>query len=196
MEKLEVVSGIALPLFPMRPMTGMRLTETNLPSILNEMGKNYVVHPKLNGDRVLLAVKNGEVRVCQRHGDWYQFAVTNKSKYASLEGTVLDGEVYQKNFYPFDSLAIAGKNLLNTPIEVRLDQTQALCAQIRVPYWFAEPTRDQVLAQRLDTLPSGQPQWEGLVLKKRGSRYRVVGSESHVSEEWVKIKWDGSRALR
>src|SRR5712671_2028937 len=99
--------ALNLPFYPMRPRRGPDIDAGRIKKILEEIdGKKFVVQPKLNGDRVLLAVRKDEVQAANRHGSWYTKRVRNAGDFVKLGiGTVLDGEVFGGEFFPFEALA-------------------------------------------------------------------------------------------
>jgi hypothetical protein len=99
-------------------------------------------------------------------------------------GTVLDGEVKDKTFYPFEVLALGDVSLLQDTVEERVAQARYLC-QAHAGLWlFEPPTLDWVKG-----LKQHEPVWEGFVAKKKGCPYVPLGSEAQESRTWLKLRW-------
>lgn len=184
MERVSIVSGISIPFFPMRPTHGASLRTAEAAAEVKRSRTTHVIHRKLNGDRVLVAKANGKLYVANRHGRWYTYGVENKYQFDAVpDGTVFDGEVYKKRFYPFDCLAFNGENICAHPVEDRVEFTRLTCQTLGVDWpWEVDDAW-------LDQLGQHAPKWEGVVLKRRGSPYLILGSEGQESASWSKRKW-------
>lgn len=140
---------------------------------------------KLNGDRALVGVADGEVKIANRHGRWYQHTVSNMKDFEQLpSGTLLDGEVYKKTFYPFEVLALKNQSLMNEGPELRCAEAEVITEIVELPWIFGDVTLEW-----LQRLGENLPQWEGVVLKEKSSTYVPLGSETRNSTTWFKRKW-------
>jgi ATP-dependent DNA ligase len=168
--------------FPMRPTaTGKAPTV----SLLKTLRDKFVVTPKLNGDRAILWVLADEVYIHNRHGSAYTFMVRNRASFAQLPvGTVLDGEVFNRNFYPFECLAYGDADYTKQPAWKRLKLAEKLCQLLGIDWLFAEPTDEWI-----GNGAANGTQWEGVVLRLRNSIYRPCGKPFQESSEWFKLKW-------
>lgn len=135
--KVVVCSGLSLPFFPMRPVEGRALRTVKDAIEVNQamLDHEYVVQPKLNGDRACLAVVEGHVWIQNRHGGWYGFQVNNASAFLKpkWDGTAFDGEIYEGNFYPFELLALDGKSFLMASAAEREIMGQKMCELAKQP---------------------------------------------------------------
>lgn len=146
----------------------------------------YVVQPKLNGDRACLAVVERRVWVQNRHGGWYGFQVSNANAFLRKmkDGTAFDGEVYQGNFYPFELLALDGKSFLMASAAEREIMGQKMCELVGEPWLFRQPD-----LKWLKELSAHLPKFEGVVMKERNSPYIKAGNDSQENFHWFKRKW-------
>jgi ATP-dependent DNA ligase len=182
-ERVVVAPGVALPFFPMRPMTGERIEGQRAVDVVNSyIAKGYIVQPKLNGDRVTLAKVNGKLLAQNRHGAWYSYNFDQKPWLSLPDGTCLDGEVRDKVFTPFEALSHAGKSLLRETAEYRVALAKSLCTAGRV-WLFDAPSDDWLRAS-----DANYPRWEGVVVKLRASPYSILGIKTD-SPDWKKLKW-------
>lgn len=184
MDRIQVLPGIAIPFYPMRPFRGVSCTTPEAATSVMSMRGTHILHRKLNGDRVIVAKHNGKTYLCNRHGSWYSHGVENKHVFQQLkDGTILDGEVWKKNFYPFDCLAIGGVNITGQSVEQRVEITRNICTTLGVK-WMWEVENEWILQ-----LKKNAPIWEGVVAKLRGSTYDILGSDSQENSTWQKRKW-------
>jgi len=185
MERIKVVNGLSLPFFPMRPVKGVKLrTKAAADQLYEEvMGQRlWIIHPKLNGDRVSLAIVDDKVYVQNRLGDWYTKPVINAWAFRELgNGTCLDGEVFERRFFAFDLLALGGKSFVRASAGERDAMAQKTLERIGQPWAFKEPSRAW-----LEKLGRNGPQWEGVVLKRTLSPYIPLGRATQESPAWVK----------
>ena len=185
--RIDLAPGLSIPFFPMRPWTGRTVHDPgSVQRLWSEIiGGEWHAQPKLNGDRSLLAVHDGRVLVANRRGSWFKHPVANASEFKQLpNGTVLDGEVYDRMFLPFDALAVGTEVLLNeSPLQRELAARQCVKFLGHV-WWFFKPTLKWLLGLR-----NNNPTWEGVVLKKSTSTYQPLGTEGQESQEWKKCKW-------
>jgi hypothetical protein len=188
MDKIVIARGIAMPFLPIRPFPGPELrNQGSVESFIkNELNQHdWVIQPKLEGDRACVGVLDKNVYIQNRHGQWYTKRVNNLEDFRRLpSGTVLDGEVFKGNFYPFDCLALAGKSyLLNTVGEREVLAFQV--SKILKHEWkFERPSKKWVAALR-----GNMPLWGGVVLKRVGSPYIIAGDPTKQNLHWMKRTW-------
>jgi ATP-dependent DNA ligase len=169
----------------MRPTTGRRVTPENVTELWDAIQKGeYIAQRKLNGDRALMCV-NGEVKVANRYGKWLGHPVINKDLFAQLPAeTLLDGEVWERKFMPFEALVVGGASYMHDGPEKREEVAIELCELLHVDWIFGGITLEWI-----SKLEQNCPMWEGVVLKQRGSPYLPLGSAAHESGSWLKRKW-------
>lgn len=187
LKRVEVVPGLVMPFYPMRPTTG-RIFRSE--SSVNEFWEDvvesgrWVVQPKLRGCRACLAVVDGKVHIQNRHGGWFGFTV-DASAYLTLPNrTALDGEVYKGRFYPFEALAVNGKPFLRCTTLEREVCAYQLTQQVRERWLFAQPDKRWLLARTKNL-----PDWEGVVIKQLAAPYVLLGSPAQTSLTWFKRLW-------
>lgn len=178
MQSIEIIAGWVMPFFPMRPVNGSPVKEFAdlAPS------KDYVDQPKLNGDRVCVGVVKKQIYCQNRHGKWYSYNVSNLSEFLKLpSGTILDGEVYGSNFYPFEAIVVGGKDLSIECPSVRIAEAKKLCISIKTQWLFDyDPKKLSIAPKNI---------WEGKVRKKLKSKYIRAGSANMANDNWIKNKW-------
>lgn len=189
MDKIQIVRGIAMPFFPMRPATGRVIrNRTSVQELLKEVNQqkyDWIMQPKMSGDRACIAYLDGEVHVQNRHGTWYRHKVSNKDAFKKLPNkTVLDGEVFKGKFYPFECIAIDGKSMTDCTASEREVLAFQLCKFLGVDWKFERPARAWLLK-----LNTNQPEYDGIVLKRAHSPYILGGSANTVSLDWMKRTW-------
>jgi ATP-dependent DNA ligase len=193
MQKIDVCDGLSLPFFPMRPTTGRTLRTPKLVhDFLASFDSDYwVMHPKLNGDRVSLAVVEGRCWAQNRHGGWYRNRVKNADAFLRLgDGFCLDGEVFESVFYPFDTVAERGQLCAAWPTDERERLTKKLLASIKQPWVFDAPSPEWIEARQ-----ANMPKWEGLVLKCRKAGYVRHGDDQASSLAWMRRRWDNRKLV-
>jgi len=191
-DKLLVIPGVQMPFFPMRPTTGSMIRGIEQIDTIMEMISSHTweVQPKLNGDRVTVAVIDGKAYAQNRHGKWYSYTIENLKSYLALPNrTLLDGEVYEKMFYPFEALAIGGESLMRECPSVRIGTAKAFSHVIGVEWKFETPTREWLIKNFQEQTKLRVPVWEGIVRKKVGTPYAILGSDSQESTNVFKNKW-------
>lgn len=188
MDTIEVVRGLTMPFFPMRPVKGRSL---RTPKLIEELytgiqePEDWVIQPKLGGHRACLAVVDKRVYVQSRHGAWFSQSVKNAPVFLKLPNrTCLDGEVYEGNFHPFECLAVGGNLFTFCTANEREVMAYQLMRLIKQPWIFNVPSKNWLLARRTNL-----PKFEGVVLKRMNSEYVIQDSASQVSPEWVKRAW-------
>jgi len=183
--EVEVMKGWILPFFPMRPANGPKLTKKLALEILEKMDEHrYIYQPKLNGDRVILAIHQRRVLAASRHYDWYSFQIANAGDFKAKlgDGTVLDGEVYKGNFYPFECLALEGRSFKQNTTEEREIMAMQMCRLCKVQWMYKKPTKKWLLNPSL-------PQFEGVVRKRADFPYVLLSNATGISSGWIKHRW-------
>lgn len=179
-DRIQVVPGLSLPFYPMRPWKGHRLTLDGIKALLAD--PEAVIQPKLNGDRACLAKVGGKLYLQNRHGGWTKQAVRLAQWERMRDMTCLDGEVWRGDFYAFECLARAGDSLLREPVARRVKVAQELSQACSSGWLFSRPT----LRWFKDC---DKTAWEGVVVKTNASPYVVLGSPTQESPTWFKSKW-------
>lgn len=189
LDRVQILQNLTMPFFPMRPRHGRALkTDADYLEIVGD--KYYVRQPKLNGDRAALAVILPDLYIQNRHGSWYKYSITNGDSYLKEQDhTLFDGEVYEKKFYPFETLVYGGKSMLASPVEERIESAESRCSALGVEWKFAAPDVDWF--RKSEYRKGTVPVWEGVVLKRAGSQYVMMGTDSGESMSWLKRKWRG-----
>jgi hypothetical protein len=187
-DRVVIARGIAMPFLPIRPVSSSELrNQGNVEEFYwKQLRKeDWVIQPKLEGDRACVGVLNGKVYIQNRHGSWYKPTVNNLEDFKKLpSGTVLDGEVFNGNFYPFDCLASAGKSYLMMTAGEREVMAYQAAKFLGHPWLFERPNKSWVAKLR------GQmPFYGGMVLKRIGSPYIIPGSPDKLSLDWFKHCW-------
>lgn len=185
--KREIIPGMSMPFFPMRPKSGRRITSvSDVKDIFTRLKSGWTVQLKINGDRGEVGITKDGIHVANRHGSWYGLSV-DLTGFGSLPpGTLMDGEILKKKFYPFEVLAYAGRSMLqNTPAE-REAKAKEVCQALGIP-WIYEPN-ECVLSK----LKANMPIIEGVVLKMAGSPYVPLATAQRESDTWIKWKWQGA----
>jgi ATP-dependent DNA ligase len=152
--------------------------------VLTKMAQGHTVQRKLNGDRAELVVLNGKATLFNRHGGQLSHPVSNAGQFLAYENTVLDGEVWQKKFYPFECLVFKGMSLMLEAPQSREACARQICTKLGLE-WPFEVTLEWLKAE-VNISHDASSRWEGVVIKAKGSEYRVLGSEN---QEWSKWKW-------
>lgn len=186
-DRIEIVRGLAMPFFPMRPTTGSRIhNAASAQRLLQQVAAGtYIMQPKLGGDRACLAVHNDRVLVQNRHGGWYSHPVLNQRDFLKLgNGCVLDGEVFERAFYPFETLAYMGKSLLRASAAEREALAFSLVRLLGHPWIFNAPS----LVWLQKRTQHGK-KWEGVVMKRSISPYIPACSDTTASLHWFRHLW-------
>ena len=185
---IDVCTGLSLPFFPMRPTMGRALSRG---ASIKELWRDaverelWVMQPKLNGDRACLACVDGKVYVQNRHGSRYGFKVRNAQDFLKLPNrTCFDGEVFKRNFYPFECLASNSHSFLLAEAHERVAMAKGMVQHLGHPWLFDPPSRAWLLRRSANL-----PDFEGVVLKQWRSRYLILGSERQFNADWLKRRW-------
>jgi len=193
MQTVKITGDITMPFYPMRPLEGRSLSQKRFrESLMKEMladakEEQWVVQPKLSGDRACLAVFKKKVYIQNRYGDWYHHPVGNGHKFINPlipDKTVFDGEVWEGEFHPFEVLAANGRSLLRATTAERVVLAYQLTRLIKQKWMFERPGKAWLLSGR-----ENLPVWEGVILKKANAPYIVAGSASQQITSWLKRKW-------
>jgi ATP-dependent DNA ligase len=186
--KVEICTGLNMPFFPMRPIKGQVLQRSfGIKQLYEEAvdDQMWVMQPKLNGDRVLLAVIDRTVFTQNRYGQFYRQKIGNARDFLKLPNhTCFDGEVFKGNFYPFEMLVCGGKNLLRTAVHERVQWARDMTKFIGHPWLFETPSLAWLMRRGANA-----PNYEGVVLKRTGSGYTLLGSPTQFTFDWLKRLW-------
>jgi bifunctional non-homologous end joining protein LigD len=163
--------------------------------------REFLYEVKYDGYRALAAISKGRVAVKSRNQlDFMTRFPFLARAFGSItvNSCVLDGEIVARDdedrsrfqlmgdpsatheFVAFDLLWLDGEDLRARPLEERRQLLESVLALAKPPL---------VLSQRVDgtaeqaMVVAGLKQWEGLIAKRRGSRY--VGTRS---QDWLKLK--------
>ena len=186
-ERIEIVAGLAMPFFPMRPTKGRTLKSAASVADFwktTAQSQDWVVQPKMAGDRACLALYHGKVYVQNRHGGWYGHSVDTQPFKKLPDRTVLDGEVRDGLFHPFEALAVNGKSLLRCITSEREVLAYQLTRLVGQRWMFERPSKRWLLTG------GHLPDWDGVVLKKANAPYVLLGSSTQMSSTWFKRTWN------
>ena len=186
MERIKFADILSYPFYPMRPLTGPLLKSENVfDRVMERINSGSLAQRKLNGDRAIVAVKDAKVYIFNRHMSPYKHAVSNISSFLRYSTVVLDGEVWQSKFYPFEGLIFNGLEMCDYGPKDRESLAKHVCKDVGLP-WMFEATEEWIKSEMLKphTLKS---QYEGVVLKD--GPYRTLGAETQTSTKWSKWKW-------
>jgi len=197
MDRTQIVPGLSVPFFPMRPRTGLSLTSAErIESVVQRIKAGDTVQKKLNGDRAILVAQAGHVTLFNRHCTNYSHTVMNSGDFATKFGlAVLDGEVWRSKFYPFDVLVWEGHPLLEKAASVREEAAIMITERVGLRWIYAfDRERSLGIARNwlygeLRQEHTLKSQWEGVVVKAKDSPYRVLGTDSQDSLTWSKWKY-------
>lgn len=187
MEPVTIVKGLRMPFFPMRPTAGQDIrTKADVSKLWSLMRNKalWVVQPKLNEHRRVLAMVDGQLLVQNRHAQWVDLP-DNAAKWRKLpDRTVLDGGLYRGNFVPFEALTLWGRSLLGATTAERVVIAYQMCRLCGVKWMFESPERVW-----LEARTANLPMYEGVVLKHAASPYLPAGNATQVSAFWFKRRW-------
>jgi ATP-dependent DNA ligase len=192
MTRHTIIPGLATPFFPMRPTSGPSLLAVRQIPEIFAMSDRYVLNRKLNGDRVQLSKIDGKLYLANRHGEWYTYSVNNSKRWleALPDGSCLDGEVWQKNFYPFETLSYGGISYLMKGPEDRCEHAASLTKEVLgQAYMFGDVSESWMIEWLTKPSRPLSSVWEGVVMKRRGSPYIVLPNDSKNSSQWFKRRW-------
>ena len=187
MIKQAILPGLSMPMFPMRPKSGRQITtKTDIKDIFTRIKSGWTVQLKINGDRAQVGVNENGVHVANRHGGWYGLSVDITEWQSLPPGTLLDGEIFKKKFYPFEVVSYDGLSLDRSTPANREAKARWLCEKHKVQ-WLYEPT--QVV---LSKMRENMPVIEGVVLKMANTPYLPLSTATRESDSWIKWKWQGA----
>jgi ATP-dependent DNA ligase len=189
---ITIVPGLRPTFFPMRPTTGYMIrTVDTIKRILDQVATgSHVIQPKLNGDRGTLTVLDGQVYIFNRHGSAYKMTVVNREDYSTLpDKTVLDGEIIDRHFTPFEAIVVGGKSLMDECVTVRIAEAKVI-AEKYDEWLFETPSLEWLVENFKTQVPlNNRCRWEGVVKKATKKPYTPMGSDSQDSPDWWKHKW-------
>jgi bifunctional non-homologous end joining protein LigD len=147
-------------------------------------GADWTFERKFDGIRLLAYKQGPEVRLYSRNRLPQTIpAVTDAIAALPVEDVILDGEITwdrSSAYHVFDIMWLDGRDLMPLPLHERQALLQAL--PLRAPM------------QRVEALDDPQPWeraaaegWEGVIAKRRDSRY-----EQRRSKAWVKMKCEAT----
>ena len=151
-------------------------------------GPEWIFERKFDGIRLLAYKQGDDVRLFSRNRlPQHNPAMTEAIARLPPRELILDGEATwrgrNRRYYVFDILWIDGRDVMSLPLE----QRRALLDEL--------PLRPPL--QRVSTLDDEKPWeracregWEGVIAKRRDSRY-----EHRRSPHWVKMKCEASQEL-
>jgi bifunctional non-homologous end joining protein LigD len=156
-------------------------------------GSDWIFERKYDGIRVLAFKHGGEVRLLSRNrlplnGSYP--AVARAIAALPVDDVILDGEstagweqAGDADYYVFDILRLDGRDLTSLPLEERrvlLDRLPLELPLERVAWLTDERPWDRACAEG----------WEGVIAKRRDSRY-----EHKRSKSWLKMKCEETHAF-
>lgn len=180
-----------IPFYPTRPSTGSRLTSDNVLVVVNDYrARGYIIQPKLNGDRGILVQAPGGVELWNREGTIYRAGEVNLGRWECLSpDTVLDGEIWQGEFYPFEAIVVSAGSLVHDRTAERIGWAIGQSARAGQDWLFETPTNEWLINEiTLDADPLTR-QWEGVVAKIDGAHYRTMSHPEQEAGTWVRLKW-------
>lgn len=186
MEEINIAAGFVLPFFPMRPTRGRNLDKKLVMELLEGAEDfKWVLQPKLNGDRAILAIKDKKVYVQSRYCKRMTQAVYNSDDFLKLDNnTIFDGEVWKGNFYPFEVLVLAGRSFRFTSVEEREVMAFQMVRFLGHEWAYRRPTKKWLLA-----MDKNLPKYEGVVRKDWKAAYLALGKATQESPTWFKHLW-------
>lgn len=168
----------------MEPMLARPCPETSAPELLGS--PDWVLQPKIDGERLLVAVVNGEVRGWNRAGT--QVTVSDRiieNMCSPGLNFMLDGELVGDTFLVFDAPGVEGFCDESTRLSERLNVLSKLFGlwnpdpKIRQVMSVNDPSEKRALLQRIY-----DGNGEGVMLKNMRSLYRYGDR----SRDWLKLK--------
>ena len=151
-------------------------------------GPDWVFEQKLDGIRLLAYKQGGDVRLYSRNRLPQRIpAITQAVADLAVTEIILDGEITwtggKLRYHVFDVMWIDGRDVMPLPLEERREILSGL--RMRAPL------------HRVDALDEPEPWerarregWEGVIAKRRGSRY-----EQRRSPHWLKMKCEAAQEL-
>lgn len=187
MQQITVARGIAVPFYPMRPAKGLPLRlKSNREKFVKDYLKSneWVVQPKLNGVRAVLAVSGKRVYVFNRHLNQEQ--VVNAAAFIKHmpDKTVFDGEILGGVFYPFEALAISNQNFMAATTSERTVLAYQFTRLMGLTWLFGSPTPAWLMKGK-----EHAPKYDGVVMKRAAARYRSPVTSTQETFDWLKCRW-------
>lgn len=151
-------------------------------------GPDWIFEQKLDGIRLLVYRQGSKVRLYSRNRLVQHIPpVARAVAELPLKEIILDGEVTWEGgnvvYHVFDIMWIDGRDVMPLPLEER----RALLSRLQLP----------APLQRVAALSDSEPWerarregWEGVIAKRRGSRY-----EQRRSPHWLKMKCEATQEL-
>lgn len=182
------IGAFQFPFFPMRPFTGNRLFTREAceeAMALHDRGE-LILQKKLNGDRGVVGVAEDGVHLANRYGAFYKMTCEGLAKFRALPvGTLIDGEIWKKQFYPFEVIQYGPTQLFNERnTQLRIDHAESICNSLGIEWLFTPPTLEW-----MDEWRGSSEVWEGVVAKEPRCKYFPMASEGSESSKWRRMKW-------
>jgi bifunctional non-homologous end joining protein LigD len=156
-------------------------------------GPEWIFERKLDGIRLLAFKQGGDVRLLSRNRLPQNAAypsVVHAIERLPIDDAILDGEatgVWGKAgkaaYHVFDILWLDGRDVTSLPLEARHALLKAL--PLQSPLSRVDPLDDSKPWER-----ACREGWEGVIAKRRGSRY-----EHRRSPHWLKMKCEATQEL-
>ena len=151
-------------------------------------GPDWIFEQKLDGIRLLVYRQGSKVRLYSRNRLVQHIPpVARAVAELPLKEIILDGEVTWEGgnvvYHVFDIMWLDGRDVMPLPLEER----RALLSRLQLP-----PPLQRVAALS-DSEPGERARregWEGVIAKRRGSRY-----EQRRSPHWLKMKCEATQEL-
>jgi ATP-dependent DNA ligase len=192
---MAIPTNLKKPVYPMRPAKGGKL-ELSRPK-----GDDWVGQAKVNGQRVTIDKNTGTVH--SRYGEVYSHAPKIAKAVARLQ------ELFPKNFNLVDCEAMYGRQkstgslvVLDSFMEgTQEERRKALSFLPILPTKFKDIKADEVyLVQEVtgsktlklyEKLKASDPDlFEGVVMKRKDSKYQVGRNSNDSNYAWVKHRFD------
>ena len=142
---------------------------------------NWIAERKINGKRVLIVGELDGVKVYTRHGRLIEIRKQSKIQF----GTGLDGELEfkTKRMFLFDCFMYEGRRLWHFP----LTQRKSILNKLALDSDMEKLTPVELNKCQFyqDCIKNGD---EGIVLKRKDSRWQGDFKSSRKVSEWLKIK--------
>jgi len=156
-------------------------------------GPGWIFERKLDGIRLIAFKQGGDVRLLSRNRLPQNAAypsVVHAIEALPIDDAILDGEATgvwgkagQAAYHVFDVLWLNGRDVTSLPLEARLALLKAL--PLQSPLSRVDPLDDAKPWER-----ACREGWEGVIAKRRGSRY-----EHRRSPHWLKMKCEATQEL-
>lgn len=178
------------------PQLAKQTEVTSLAQFIND--DEWVMEQKLDGHRVLLVspginvpptalTRSGSLytRKLPKEIDAFRFPPGEWVLDGELVGTVVNGHTVSSTYWIFDMPRFPGAPLTgDLPLYARRAALETFLANVPSPFKIVPQARDASQKKLLSTVAL-QHNFEGLIVKKKGSPYRPGGR----TPEWLKIKF-------